>query len=462
MTERESLVNPRLWLAFATMLLVAGIGNTFPVFFPPLLEEFGGSRAATALSVTLFWVGGAVLGPVAGYLVDRASPRALVALGLLATALGLTIAALAPTLRVFTLALGIGGGIGIGLTGMVTQAAVIAASYRRRRGFATGIAFSGSMAGYAVAWPVHVAITTIGWRGTLGVYVVALLALVPCVWRAYPRRLATTVAVAPVVGGGIGSLVRTVPFWALAIVATIGPMVGNLSTVLHALYFAALGYSAWEASLLLMIGGVLSTTGRAAIGLVADRIGAEAAGFLSYGMTLVGTLCLLGLELHSSRLLVLGYLLFLFLPLGTRATVVSVLVSHIAPPTKFGSVFGWLAVGNSLGAALGPLAAGAIYDASHSYLAIYLVAVTLVVVALARYSSHRAVRALGRPAGQRIPAAPPHLVIGQEAAYSTIAVDDPPGGALLDCQAWHFRWGIGRPAEQPKGSGTDRDASHAR
>ncbi len=135
MTERESLVNPQLGLAFAIMLFVAGLGNTFPVFFPALLEEFGGSRAATALTVTLFWVGGAVLGPVAGHLVDRTSPRALVALGLLATAFGLAIAALAPTLRIFTLALGIGGGIGIGLAGMVTQAAVIATGYRRRRGY---------------------------------------------------------------------------------------------------------------------------------------------------------------------------------------------------------------------------------------------------------------------------------------------------------------------------------------
>ena len=62
------------------MLFVSGIGNTFPVFFPPLLAEFGGSRAATALAVTLMWTFGAVLAPLAGYLVDRWSPRALIGL----------------------------------------------------------------------------------------------------------------------------------------------------------------------------------------------------------------------------------------------------------------------------------------------------------------------------------------------------------------------------------------------
>ena len=39
-------------------------------------------------------------------------------------------------------------------------------------------------------------------------------------------------------------------------------------------------------------------------------------------------------------------------------------------------------VGNSLGAGLGPLLSGAIYDMTNSYLAIYVVAVTLVVTAL--------------------------------------------------------------------------------
>jgi nitrate/nitrite transporter NarK len=134
---------------------------------------------------------------------------------------------------------------------------------------------------------------------------------------------------------------------------------------------------------MLMVGGILSTAGRAGIGLVADRVGAPAAGFLSHTMSLMGTLCLIGLDLHTSLPLVIGYVLFLFLPLGTRATRVSILVARIAPPAKFGSVFGWLAVGNSLGAALGPLAAGAIYDSTRSYLAIYVTVAAFVVLALA-------------------------------------------------------------------------------
>jgi len=74
---------------------------------------------------------------------------------------------------------------------------------------------------------------------------------------------------------------------------------------------------------------------------------------------------------------------FVFLPLGTRATVVAMLVPRLAPAARFGAVFGALAIGNSLGAALGPFLSGAIYDVTRSYLAIYVVAVVLVVTGLA-------------------------------------------------------------------------------
>jgi predicted MFS family arabinose efflux permease len=380
--ESESLLDARLWLAFAVMMFVSGISNTFPVFFPPLLTEFGGSRAGTALAVTLIWMAGAVLSPVAGHLVDRSSPRVLVAAGIAATALGLGLGALAPSLRVFTLTFGLGVGIGIGCTGMVTQAAVINARYRRRRGFATGIVFGGAMAGWAMAWPAHQAIAAIGWRATLAIYVGVLLVLLPLAWRLYPAQLASDIVIAPAPGSGLGALVRSVPFWALAVLFALAPFIGYLATMQHAVYFAKLGYSASEASMMLVLGGVLATGGRALAGDAADRVGPIATGALTYSLTFTGVACLLGLEFWPTRVLAYGYIVFLFLPMGTRATVVSQLVPRIAPPSRFGRVFGWLAVGNSLGSGLGPLVSGSLYDVTHSYMVIYVTALALVGVAL--------------------------------------------------------------------------------
>jgi MFS family permease len=78
------------------------------------------------------------------------------------------------------------------------------------------------------------------------------------------------------------------------------------------------------------------------------------------------------MEAWPGRLLAYGYALFLFLPLGSRATIVSVLVSRITPPATYGTVFGLLSIGNSLGAAAGPWLSGWIYDVTGSYLVLYL------------------------------------------------------------------------------------------
>jgi len=380
--ERESLANARLWLGFAIMLFVSGIANTFPVFFPPLLQEFGGTRAATALGVTLMWTAGAVLAPLAGHLIDRWSPRALVALGLGAAGAGLAVAALAPTLTVFALGLGVGVGIGTAFAGMVPQAAIIAADFRRRRGVATGIAFAGATAGYVMATPAQWVITHFGWRAALGAYVVVIALLVPGVWRCYPRGPARERVGAAVDTSAVSALARRPGFWALVVFFTLAPHVGLLSTLQHAVYFGALGYPAWEASLMLVIGGVLSTSGRVLAGLASDRIGPPATAFVSFGLTLVGTLFLLALEFWPVRAVAYGYVAFLFLPIGSRATIVSMLVPRIAPPGKFGTVFGWLLVGNSLGAATGPLLSGALFDLTGSYLVIYLTATSMVVTAI--------------------------------------------------------------------------------
>ena len=167
------------------------------------------------------------------------------------------------------------------------------------------------------------------------------------------------------------SVVRSAPFWLLLIVLTTPPLFGGLATTQHTLYLTERGFSADAASALLGIGGVLAASGRVLFGLMADRVGAPTAGFVSLGFTFLGLACLLGLEAWPAPLLAYGYTLFLFLPMGSRATIGSVLVGRIAPPAHYGVVFGLLGIGNSLGSALGPFLAGALHDWTGSYTLIY-------------------------------------------------------------------------------------------
>lgn len=383
----ESLANPRLWLAFTTMLLISGFPNSYVLFLPPLLAEFQAPRATIASPLSYIWITAAALGPVAGWLVARRNPRFVVMGGLGATAAGLLLGAHAPTLSFMIASVGILVGVGLGFTGLSTQAALLADSYGRRRGVAMGIAFSGAMAAFVLGPVTQRLISSFGWRVAFVYHAAALLALIPVAWHVLPTRLgghpsSTGSTALATSSKSLGHTVLSIPFWSLLVVFTVPPLFGNLATTQHALYFPARGFSVAEASLMLGAGGVLAASGRVLAGILADRVGAPAAGLISFSISTAGVLSLLAMETWPARIFAYGYVLLLFLPLGSRATIVSVLLSRIAGPRNYGPIFGLLGIGNSLGSAAGPWLSGAIFDHTHSYLMIYLTALGFAVAGL--------------------------------------------------------------------------------
>ena len=259
------------------MLLISGFPNSYVLFLPPLLAEFHASRATTASPMSFIWISGAALGPVAGWLVARRNPRGVVMTGLGATALGLLLGSQAPTLPVMIASVGIAVGVGLGLTGLSTQAALLADSYSRRRGVAMGIAFSGSMAAFMLGPITQRLIGAFGWRGAFVCHAGALLALMPVAWYVLPARLGGHVpeprehAAAATHEKSLAQVVLSLPFWSLLVVFSVPPLFGYLATTQHALYFPARGISAAEASVMLGAGGLLAASGRVLAGLLADR-----------------------------------------------------------------------------------------------------------------------------------------------------------------------------------------------
>ena len=222
-----------------------------------------------------------------------------------------------------------------------------------------GIAFAGAMAGYGLAPPCQWMITRFGWRAALASYAVLVAALIPLAWTVLPPRLGTAgrqpaTHAARAGGSGVRAIVGAAPFWLLFVVLTMPPIFGGLATTQHALYHDGarvltrprLGHARRRR-------GPGRGRPRAIRPHVRPGRRARERAFVSFGSTLLGLGCLLGLEATSARLLAYGYVLFLFLPMGSRATIGSVLVGRIAPPAQYGLVFGLLGIGNSLGSAPG-------------------------------------------------------------------------------------------------------------
>ena len=60
----------------------------FTVFFLPITQELGLSRAATSLVFSLARAEGAIEGPLAGYLIDRFGPRPMILAGVILSGIG--------------------------------------------------------------------------------------------------------------------------------------------------------------------------------------------------------------------------------------------------------------------------------------------------------------------------------------------------------------------------------------
>jgi len=76
-------------LVSALRVLGGGLHNYgFTVFFLPLSQDLGLSRAATSLAFSLARVEGAIEGPFVGYLIDRFGPRPMILVATLMTGIG--------------------------------------------------------------------------------------------------------------------------------------------------------------------------------------------------------------------------------------------------------------------------------------------------------------------------------------------------------------------------------------
>src|SRR5215468_10168075 len=96
MEEMKSEADKKLyygWIvvatSFITMAIVSPAWFSFPLFYPPILAEFGWTRAATAGAYSLNLLIGAIVSPFVGHLIDRFGPRSVMPAGVIVFAIGL-------------------------------------------------------------------------------------------------------------------------------------------------------------------------------------------------------------------------------------------------------------------------------------------------------------------------------------------------------------------------------------
>jgi len=369
----------RRWLIVAALFTVTyGVSTplaAYGVFLPVFAETFGWSRGAisSALSVNL------LLGGLAGFgigaLADRHGPRVMLVVTVVLAGAAFALVSTVGALWQLYLLVGVLGGIGMSSFYLLSTTTVTR-WFDERRGLALALVLVGFNLGYISAGPLSAwLIAMVGWRAAyalLGIVcglvtmLAALTVRLPGAGEAPEPRARATRAATPAAGPSVtlGEALGDPRQWCLNVSWL---LLGGLALMIsvHIVPFAHdQGISLAGASLALTAYGIGAVSGRIASGVVSDRIGTFTTIRLGYALQLLALLALLWLSSHEA---LLGSLVVLGVGFAAADTMLAKAVPEVFGTRALGAILGVLNLGWRCGAAVGPAAAGFLYDLTGSY-----------------------------------------------------------------------------------------------
>ncbi len=171
----------RAWTALGVGVLAvtahSALSIAVSVLMKPMLADFGWARTDFAFTMTARMVAMIAVVPFAGQLTDRLGARRVLATGALLMAAGILCMSRVTSWGALAV-VSVGIGAGQACVGSVAASALVLRLFRRRRGVAVGVLNGGdNLLNSAVPIGAASLLPVWGWRGTLGVFAVAYVAL---------------------------------------------------------------------------------------------------------------------------------------------------------------------------------------------------------------------------------------------------------------------------------------------
>ena len=379
--------------AFTIMCVAFGLYIVYGVFFNPLRDEFGWTRAmiSGAYSVSSLFSG--VLGIVMGILTDKFGPRLVVmSSGVL---LGLGYFLMSRLNSEWQLYLFFGVIIGIGMSGLwIPLLSTVARWFDRSRSLMTGITISGLTVGQIIGPPViSRLIDKYDWRDTyamLAVTVFVVVILASLFLKTKPddvhepvsrkqREKPATLNI-PARDYTFKEAARTVQFWLVTLAFFCFGFVAYGLTVHLVPHITQLGISEITAANVLALNGGIGIIGNFVLGgIIGDKIGNRKAFILGLILATVGLVWLL----PSRELWMLYIYAVVFgLGLGSMGTSESPLAARLFGLKNHGLIYGVMGLGFTAGGAAGPVVIGFMGDLADSYQPAFVVCLALSLIAL--------------------------------------------------------------------------------
>jgi len=399
-TNRMSRVR-RGWVVLAVAFLVMASGfalrNSFSVFYPAIVEDFGWSRGNTAIMFSLSILVYGLLSPLVGGLVDKFKPQLVIALGICILGCSIALCGLATSEWQFYVLYGGLAAVGVSMIGITPLAALVTPWFERNRGLVFGILAAGFGVSLVAASLVQFLISTYGWQNAFiisglsvtGVMVPLTLVLI----RRAPRARTVPVQAAPGQELSAGATsqwhasawtlrraLRTPQFWMLWTAAFCQLGIAEKMVIAHQVYFFQdAGYSPVAAASIYSVFGIVFVGGNLA-SFLSDRLGRERV-YLPACLLSIGAACMLFAIQDASQ----PWMAYLFAVLfgagmGAMPPVLFASVADLFHGMSYGAIMGTVALGFSLGGAISPWLAGHLHDLSDSYTSTLFILVAALVV----------------------------------------------------------------------------------
>lgn len=380
-----------------TLAVTTGVSFwAFGLYFEPLEEQFGWSRAQLSGAVSMTWLIGGLLGPLIGRWLDRYGPRSAMLVGAVTTAATYFLLAAMNALWQYY-ALLFAAAFFRSWIYYLPVNALVSRWFVWRRGQALSIANAGLGLGGFIFTPLIVyLIESLGWRQAYFVSGLIVLAYFVPVTLVVVRNRPEDMGVeepplqrpSPVMQSVLDqrsytlrAALRTPAFWLVAAAASFMYM-GQLSFMIHAVpFFRSEGLSSGGAAALMTSVTGLYTALRF-VGGVSDRVTPRTLAIVTVLLQALG----LALLMVSTAAPALGIFVLLWAMGQANSPVIEpLLISRFFGTAHFGSILGMSGVFSNMGYAMGPLLAGALYDWTGSYDAALVMFITSFLTAASCY-----------------------------------------------------------------------------
>ena len=375
----------QLALGVLVMMTISSPQYVWTLFTKPFQAETHASLPAVQVTFTVLVVLQTFFSPVQGYLIDRFSPKLMIALGAGLSGLGWIAASRAQTLfglyATYGLLCGLGTGIVyVGVVGLMVR------WFPDRRGLAAGLVAAGyGMGAMVTTFPIAHMMAANGFRPTLAVFgaLLGCLGVLAALGLRAPRA-------GEVAGGGLAAdvpgttprdMLRRPVFWLLFLMMTMMSTGGLMITANFAAF--ARGFGGADAVVFgmaalpfaLTLDRAMNGLTRPAFGWVSDHIGRERTMTIAFTLEALA-LCLLLYYRHNPYAFALlsGVVFFAW---GEIFSLFPSLLTDIFGPRHATTNYGFLYMAQGVGSLLGGPMAALVHEAAASWVPVFAIAIFL-------------------------------------------------------------------------------------